>query len=85
MTCLAAGACEAVTFEAMRKILVAAACAIGLFMILAPETRAAPAETGDAQRGCCSHHGGVCGCSGHTTMCCDGGASPSCQCRAEGD
>ena len=33
-----------------------------------------------ARSGCCSHHGGVCGCSGDTIMCCDGTASPSCTC-----
>jgi hypothetical protein len=30
--------------------------------------------------GCCSHHGGVCGCSGSRAMCCDGTLSPSCRC-----
>jgi hypothetical protein len=34
-----------------------------------------------AQSGCCSHHGGVCGCSGGNEMCCDGAASPSCSCH----
>ncbi len=33
-----------------------------------------------ANSGCCSHHGGVCGCSGGTVMCCDGMPSPSCGC-----
>lgn len=33
-----------------------------------------------AGRGCCSHHGGVCGCSGGRSKCCDGTFSPSCQC-----
>ncbi len=32
------------------------------------------------QRGCCSHHGGVCGCSNGRQKCCDGTLSPSCQC-----
>lgn len=32
------------------------------------------------QRGCCSHHGGVCGCAGGRSKCCDGTLSPSCQC-----
>jgi len=32
------------------------------------------------RRGCCSHHNGVCGCSGGTAMCCDGSASPTCGC-----
>ena len=33
-----------------------------------------------AARGCCSRHGGVCGCSGGRTKCCDGTLSPTCQC-----
>lgn len=41
-------------------------------------------NTGKAmgRSGCCSHHGGVCGCSGFTGMqrCCDGSNSPSCRC-----
>lgn len=32
------------------------------------------------QSGCCSHHGGVCGCSGGRKTCCDGATSPSCTC-----
>lgn len=32
------------------------------------------------KRGCCSHHGGVCGCSGSRQKCCDGTLSPSCTC-----
>ena len=38
----------------------------------------------DAQyggQGCCSHHGGVCGCVGLSVQCCDYSFSPSCQCR----
>ncbi|PTQ86522.1 hypothetical protein [Agitococcus lubricus] len=30
--------------------------------------------------GCCSHHDGVCGCSGGRAQCCDGSLSPSCGC-----
>lgn len=30
--------------------------------------------------GCCSHHGGVCGCNGAKQRCCDGTNSPSCRC-----
>ncbi|WP_026841859.1 hypothetical protein [Citrifermentans bremense] len=33
------------------------------------------------RRGCCSWHGGVCGCSGGTVVCCDGSYSPSCTCH----
>lgn len=32
------------------------------------------------RRGCCSHHGGVCGCSSGRATCCDGSLSPSCGC-----
>jgi len=34
------------------------------------------------QRGCCSWHGGVCGCdsSSGRVRCCDGTLSPSCRC-----
>ena len=33
--------------------------------------------------GCCSHHGGVCGCDENSGMiqCCDGTLSPSCTCN----
>lgn len=34
----------------------------------------------DFRRGCCSHHGGVCGCSNGRALCCDGSLSPSCGC-----
>ncbi|MCB9957605.1 MAG: hypothetical protein H6843_03225 [Rhodospirillaceae bacterium] len=37
-------------------------------------------ETEIAQRGCCSWHRGVCGCSGSRIVCCDGSLSPSCGC-----
>jgi hypothetical protein len=36
-----------------------------------------------ARRGCCSHHGGVCNCSGGRVVCCDGQFSPSCTCNKE--
>lgn len=36
-----------------------------------------------AQSGCCSHHGGVCGCTGGSVTCCDGAFSPSCGCSKE--
>lgn len=32
------------------------------------------------QRGCCSHHNGVCGCQLNHVMCCDSTMSPSCTC-----
>ena len=33
-----------------------------------------------ARQGCCSHHGGVCGCSNGRTVCCDSTLSPTCGC-----
>jgi hypothetical protein len=35
-----------------------------------------------AGRGCCSWHGGECGCSGGRVVCCDGTFSPTCTCHA---
>jgi hypothetical protein len=32
-------------------------------------------------RGCCSWHGGECGCSGGRDVCCDGTLSPTCSCH----
>lgn len=32
------------------------------------------------RRGCCSSHGGVCGCAGSRAQCCDGTLSPTCGC-----
>lgn len=38
--------------------------------------------TNEADRsGCCSWHGGVCGCSGSRVLCCDGTLSPTCGCN----
>ncbi|UFH60474.1 hypothetical protein [Sulfurovum mangrovi] len=35
-----------------------------------------------AKRGCCSHHGGVCGCNDSgRQVCCDGTLSPTCTCN----
>ncbi len=36
-----------------------------------------------AQRGCCSWHNGVCGCSGGSVLCCDGTYSPTCSCKKD--
>lgn len=35
------------------------------------------------QRGCCSWHGGVCGCSGGSVVCCDNTYSPTCSCKTD--
>ena len=42
------------------------------------ELRAAPGAL--ERRGCCSGHGGVCGCDGGFVGCCDGTASQACGC-----
>ena len=39
--------------------------------------------TKHATQGCCSHHQGVCGCSGGRAVCCDGQYSPSCGCNSD--
>lgn len=33
--------------------------------------------------GCCSSHGGACGCEKGRVKCCDGALSPSCRCRSD--
>jgi hypothetical protein len=35
-------------------------------------------------QGCCSWHGGECGCSDGRDVCCDGSLSPSCTCHTGG-
>lgn len=45
------------------------------------EKEAQDTEEKIAGRGCCSWHGGVCGCSSSgRAVCCDGKLSPSCGC-----
>lgn len=34
-----------------------------------------------SKRGCCSRHGGVCGCVKGSIRCCDGSMSPTCTCN----
>jgi hypothetical protein len=65
------------------RVVVSAAFFAALSLVLLPVSRAAPSPDAPEQRGCCSHHGGVCGCSAGHTTCCDGSTSPSCQCRAQ--
>jgi hypothetical protein len=50
--------------------------------LAAPQSCADPSITLEAKSGCCSHHGGVCGCDSSTghQRCCDGRDSPSCGC-----
>jgi hypothetical protein len=44
---------------------------------------ARPAAHPVEHSGCCSHHGGVCGCTADRmhARCCDGAISPSCDCN----
>lgn len=42
-----------------------------------------PTQEQLAQRGCCSWHGGVCGCTGGRARCCDGKLSPTCGCHSD--
>lgn len=37
-------------------------------------------QNNEDKRGCCSHHGGVCGCKNGRQVCCDETLSPSCTC-----
>lgn len=49
-----------------------------LFSVPSSSTARVPSEP--EQRGCCSHHKGVCGCEKGRVKCCDGTMSPSCRC-----
>ena len=54
---------------------------LGMGVIGAVDLTAVADRGGDvARRGCCSHHDGVCGCSGGRAKCCDGTLSPTCGC-----
>lgn len=44
------------------------------------KTNSSAADTNIERSGCCSHHGGVCGCSSGRAVCCDGQFSPTCGC-----
>lgn len=48
--------------------------------ILIPKKICVTNVTDVNRRGCCSNHGGVCGCSGNKKKCCDGTISPTCKC-----
>lgn len=78
----------------MKKVIVL--CVIGLalctplFSLAANDSKEASTEStttvaalfqpDEGRSGCCSWHGGVCGCQGGRTLCCDGTLSPSCKC-----
>jgi len=67
------------------RILMLAAILLGPSVTVDTSTRAAPVApvVGGypwAKSGCCSWHGGVCGCRDGRALCCDGALSPSCGC-----
>jgi hypothetical protein len=43
-----------------------------------------PSESIPMGQGCCSWHGGECGCQDGRDKCCDGTLSPSCTCHSAG-
>lgn len=46
-----------------------------------PQKEICVANATDVNRkGCCSRHGGVCGCEGKRVKCCDDTLSPTCKC-----
>lgn len=64
----------------MKKLILILIFSIFNFVASAAEIKDFNSKDILAQRGCCSHHGGVCGCGGYKLQCCDGTLSPSCKC-----
>lgn len=70
----------------MRKALVlgttaATLIAGAMFVLFTSVATIQPSGSPDVEKsGCCSWHGGVCGCEGGRAVCCDGILSPSCGC-----
>lgn len=69
------------------RIVEASADAIGeiqvksFFLVLGAIGSAVAREYGPSgNQGCCSSHGGICGCGMGTVMCCDNTQSPTCRC-----
>jgi hypothetical protein len=56
--------------------------AVAYFAPAGPQSFPGDIGIEETRSGCCSHHGGVCGCNGNTghQLCCDGKDSPSCDC-----
>lgn len=84
IVCTALGASAAAPGPSPREAeLPATTCSSPLEFPKCEATRAkSTALVQEARRGCCSHHGGVCGCDSqsHHQLCCDGELSPSCGC-----
>lgn len=65
----------------IKKILIIAIVGMFFIAIFTVQNSKASAQCNlFNRRGCCSHHGGVCGCSSGRARCCDGSLSPSCGC-----
>lgn len=69
----------------MRKIILLAILPLLISFYNTPQPSASemtplPQQTLIEKRGCCSWHGGVCGCAEGRAKCCDGTLSPSCGC-----
>ena len=57
------------------------AFAVGRFGVETSPPSAMPESADLPNSGCCSWHGGVCGCNGGRALCCDNTLSPSCRCN----
>lgn len=64
----------------MKKVLFIAGLLVIFGAIFAFNHYTSQEQQSIAGRGCCSRHGGVCGCQNGRSRCCDGTLSPSCQC-----
>ena len=64
----------------MKKFLLISVCSLIVFSVFTFFYQLVSNNIILAGRGCCSRHGGVCGCSGGRAKCCDGTLSPTCQC-----
>lgn len=64
----------------MKRVMMLLVVAMGVGFGAGSLSVAKPPLDPPERSGCCSHHKGVCGCSGNTAKCCDGTLSPSCDC-----
>jgi hypothetical protein len=76
--------CKNVELMNLEKIINAQDTKMAFFPIINIENSSKDAITEVAapeRGGCCSWHGGVCGCNYGRAVCCDGTYSPSCGCN----
>jgi hypothetical protein len=62
----------------MKRIVISGVMALAIGFSVGAYSKSTPPPV--EHRGCCSHHGGECGCEGGHDKCCDGTLSPSCGC-----